>query len=112
LIIKLFPNTNSLLQNKESINIFNDNEKIIGDSIPRLESHKYILPQYVSLFLNQKRISDLSLRNYILNKVNTENLIKILGKENFSTVSNPYLTQTDISKELTNKNFEKIIENI
>ena len=68
LIIKLFPNTNSFLQNKKQVNIFNDNENIIGDSIPRLESHKYILPQYVSIFLIQNNINELSLRTYILNK--------------------------------------------
>ena len=112
LIIKLFPNKNSLLQNKESINIFNDNDNIIGWSIPRLENHKYLLPQYVSLFINQNNIEDLSLRNFIFNKINTNNLIKILWEENFSIVNNPYLTEKDLNKELTDKNFEKIISSL
>lgn len=109
LIIKLFPNTNSLLQNKEVVNIFNDNENIIWNSIPRLETHKYTLPQYVSLFINSDKISNIDLRNHILNKINTENLLKIIWEENFEEVKNPYLTETNINKELLDKNFEKII---
>lgn len=109
LIINLFPNTNSLLQNKESINIFNDNDNIIGNTIPRLESYKYTLSQYVSLFINQNNVENIDLRNFILNKINTENLIKILWENDFKIVNNPYLTETKIDKPLSNKNFEKII---
>ena len=112
LIIKLFPNNNSLLQNKESINIFNDNDKIIGNSIPRLENHKYLLPQYVSLFINQNNIENVNLRNFIFNKINTTNLIKILWEDDFSIINNPYLTEIDINKELSDKNFEKIIASL
>ena len=63
---------------KEVVNIFNDNENIIGNSIPRLETHKYTLPQYVSLFINSENISNINIRNHILNKINTENLIKLI----------------------------------
>jgi len=112
LIIKLFPNTNSLLQNKEAINIFNDNDNIIGNSIPRLESYKYTLPQYVSLFINQDKVEDSNLRNFIFNKINTTNLVKILWEDNFSIVDNPYLTETIIKREPSNKNFEKIINSL
>lgn len=109
LIIKLFPNTNSLLQNKETVNIFNDNKNIIWNSIPRLESHKYSLSQYVSLFINSNKIKDLELRNYILNKINRTNLINILWEENFKEIKNPYLTEKSINLDLKNKNFEKIL---
>jgi hypothetical protein len=112
LIIKLFPNTNSLLQNKEVVNVFNDSRKIIWDSIPRLESHKYTLPQYVALFININNVKNLELRNYIFNKINTSNLISLLGKENFKEVNNPYLTGKSIKKELNNKNFEKLLWSI
>lgn len=112
LILNLFPNTNSLLQNKESINIFNDVENIIGDSIPRLESYKYTLSQFVSLFINQNKIENLDLRNFIFNKINTDNLIKILWEDNFQIVNNPYLSETKIDKTLNNKNFEKIMEDL
>ncbi len=112
LVINMFPNINSLLQNKETINIFNDDDNIIWDSIPRLENHKYILPQYFSLFINQNKIKDQNLRNYILEKINTDNLIKILWESKFEIVKNPYLTQTSTDSEVANKNFEKIIADL
>ncbi len=112
LVINIFPNTNSLIQNKETVNIFNDVDNVIWTSIPRLENHKYKLPQYVSLFINQNNISDINLRNYILEKINNENLIKILWETKFEAVKNPYLTDTNISNEISNKNFEKIISDL
>jgi len=112
LVINIFPNTNSMLQNKETINIFNDDGNIIWDSIPRLEAHKYTLPQYTSLFLNINKIKDLNLRNYILEKINTENLIKLLWEDKFKLVNNPYLDEAVINSEISEKNFEKIIANL
>ena len=52
-IINIFPNINTFLKNKQSVNIFNDDNNIVWTSIPRLESYKYTLPQYVWLFINQ-----------------------------------------------------------
>lgn len=112
LIINIFPNINSLLQNKETINIYNDVDNIIGDSIPRLQSKKYILPQYVSLFINQNNIDNLNLRNYILEKINTTNLLKLLWENKFIEIFNPYLTDISIRKEIKEKNFEKIMSNL
>ena len=112
LIIKLFPNTNSLLQNKEVVNVFNDTKNIIWDSIPRLESHKYILPQFVALFINSNNIENIDIRNHILNKINRVNLIKLIWENNFQEVKNPYMDDTNIDNKLSNKNFEKIIESI
>jgi hypothetical protein len=46
--------------------------------MPRLKSYKYTLPQFVSLFINQNKIQNIDLRNFILNKINNENLVKLL----------------------------------
>lgn len=112
LILKLFPNTNNLLQNKESINIFNDDDNIIWDSMPRLESYKYTLPQFVSLFINENNVTSLDLRTYIFNKINRENLIKLLWENNFESVNNPYITKKSIDSEITNKNLEQIFSEL
>ncbi len=112
LILNIFPNTNSLLQNKETVNIFEDDDNIIGNSIPRLKNNKYTLPQFVSLFINQNNVSDINLRNYILEKINTENLIKVLWEGKYKTVNNPYLTEKSIDNEIKDKNFEKIMWNL
>lgn len=112
LIIKLFPNTNSLLSNKDKINIFNDTSNLIWESVPRLWNYKYTLSQYVSLFLNSEKISDINLRNYILNKINRENLLKIIWESWYKKVINPYLSDINIEKEIEEKNFEKIMEDM
>ncbi len=109
LILKIFPSVNNLLKNKELINIFNDNDNLIWDSIPRFNNHKYTLPQYVSLFINKDNIESLELRNYIFNKINRDNLLKILWTENFVKVLNPYLSDKSIKRELENKNFWELI---
>lgn len=112
LIINMFPNTNSMLQNKETINIFNDDDNIIWDSIPRLENHKYTLPQYVSLFINENKVKNINLRNNVLEKINTQNLVKLLWEDKYKVVNNPYLTETVISEKITDKNFEKIMSDM
>ncbi|MDP2395778.1 MAG: hypothetical protein Q8S84_02395 [bacterium] len=43
-----------------------------------MKNNKYTLPQYVALFINQNNVSDIYLRNYILEKINTDNLVKVL----------------------------------
>lgn len=112
LILNIFPDVNTFLKNKQSVNIFNDDNNIVWTSIPRLESYKYTLPQYVWLFINQNKITDVNFRNYIFSKINSNNLIDLLWKENFSIVNNPYLTQKEISKDPNIKNFESIMESL
>jgi len=109
LVIKLFPNISSLLQNKQLINVFNDNDNLIWESIPRFNNYTYTLPQFVSLFINKEKIDSLELRNYILNKIKRKNLLKILWEDNFIEISNPFLTWESLERELENKNFEEMI---
>ena len=112
LIIKLFSNTNSLLKNKDNINVFNDSDNLIWNSIPRFENTKYYLPQYVSLFLNKDKIQDTNLRNFLLEQINPENLINILWKENYKVVNNPFFTEKTLTEESKNKNFENILSKL
>ncbi|MDD3145512.1 MAG: ABC transporter substrate-binding protein [Candidatus Gracilibacteria bacterium] len=108
-ILNIFPDVNTFLKNKQSVNVFNDDNNIVGESIPRLQSYKYSLPQFVGLFINQNKVTDLNFRNYIFSKINSENLIELLGKNNFSVVNNPYLSETTIDKETSIKNFESVM---
>ena len=109
LIIKLFPDTNTFNKNKETINVFQDNNNLIGSSLPRFDINEYLLPQYVSLYLNKETLPDLDFRNTILNKVSRENLLKHIWSENVTEVLNPYMTDISIDKEIENKNYENII---
>ncbi len=111
-IINVFPNINTFLKNKQSVNVFNDDDNIIWESVPRLQSNKYTLPQFVWLFINQNKVTNLELRNYIFNKINSENLIELLWKDNFNIVNNPYIWETKIEKEPNIKNFESIMKSL
>jgi hypothetical protein len=47
ILLKLFRDNAHFLKHKNSINIFNDKENILGDTVPRLKSYAYTLPQFV-----------------------------------------------------------------
>ena len=111
LILKLFSDNSHFLKFKDSINLFNDKSNLIWDSIPRLKANKYTLPQYIWIFLNYDKIKDKSLRNFILSEINRDNLLKILWKDNYKKVLNPYLTDINIDEgENKSKNIESILK--
>lgn len=97
LILKIFPNTASFLKNKETVNVFNDDYNIIWESIPRFQSYKYILPQFVSLFINQTNVENSDIRGQILWAINSDSLIEELWVENFQKVHNPYLSEHNMT---------------
>jgi len=112
IILKFFKNTSDFLKHKNSINIFNDKNNILWNSIPRLQSYNYTIPQYVSVLINKNKIKNKNLRNYLLNSINRDNLIKIIWKDFFSPVYNPYLTKIKIDKESENKNITELFSKL
>lgn len=112
IILNIFPDINSFKKNSQAINVFNDSENNIWNSIYRLESHKYISNSFVWLYLNQNTIINPNLRTYILNKIDNEKLINLLWKENFQSIKNPFLTDETISREAYNKNFDSVMSSI
>ena len=109
MVFKVFNDVSHFLKHKDSVNIFNDKDSVIADSMPRLQSFEYILPQYVSFFINTDRIPELGLRSFILHHIQRENIVQILSDKNFKPVYNPFMTDEKIDKEVTNKNIEQII---
>ncbi len=112
LILNIFPDTQTFLKNSQSVNIFNDNENIIWSSNPRLANHKYIIPQFVWLFINKDNISSYNLRTFILNEISSENLVELLWSNNFEKIENPYLNETDIDSVPNNRNFDEIMSSL
>nr|MDD3719710.1 ABC transporter substrate-binding protein [Candidatus Gracilibacteria bacterium] len=110
IILKFFKNSTYLLRNKDSINIFNDDTNLIGKSVPRLEPHYYTLPKYTAIFINSEKVVSKSLRNFLLNKIDKDKLIKVLGTDKYKQVTNPYLTEYVIDKNIENKNIESIMK--
>lgn len=112
LTLNIFPDTQTFLKNRQSVNIFNDNENIIGNSAPRLANHKYTVPQFVWLFINKENISNYNLRSFILNEINSQNLTYLLWEENFKKINNPYMQWDEISSMPNNRNFEEIMDSL
>ncbi len=109
IIFKVFTDTSHFLKHKDTINIFNDKSSLIGETIPRLQSFDYTMPQYVSLFLNVDTIDNRDLRTFILDKIDRQNIIKIIDEKNFKALDNPYFITWSIDRELSAKNIDSIM---
>jgi hypothetical protein len=111
-IYKFFKDNSHFLKHKDTVNIFYDQNKIIWDSLLRLDKKSFYLNQYVWVFLNQDRIWNEDLRNFLLNKIDNKNIIKNLWSW-YKEVTNPYLIDSiDINKEIKNSNLESIIKTL
>jgi len=76
-------------------------QNILWESIPRLASFEYILPQFVSVFLNSETIESETMRNYVLRNINRTDLIANLWVDAVQDVKNPFLSETEIDVEKT-----------
>lgn len=111
-IYKFFKDNNHFLKHKDTVNIFYDPNKIIWDSMFRLEKNSFYLNQYVWIFINQDRVANEDLRNFLLNKIDRQNIIKSLWSW-YKDIFNPYLLEWDsIDKDLANSNIEAMMKNI
>ncbi|MCD5380709.1 ABC transporter substrate-binding protein [Candidatus Gracilibacteria bacterium] len=108
-LFKVFPTVKDFLRHQNSINIFNDKDNLISGTVPRLQEHNYILPQYVSLFFNTKRIKESPLRALISSVIKQEDIVKELGEEKFQTVKNHYLTENSIEPSELKTTFTKTL---
>lgn len=112
IIINIFPDINSFKKNYQAVNVFSDSDNHIWNSIYKFQNYKYTLNSFVWLFLNQNKITNINLRNYILNKIDNSKLLKVLWEENNEEVLNPFFTKEIISKEPGNKNFDSVMASI
>lgn len=106
---KFFKDKAHFSKHKDLVNVFFDNENIIGDSIPRLGKNNFVQNKYVAVFLNEEKIKNLNLREFILSKINPDDIIKSLPSGNIKA-ENLYLLDTQIpSPEIKNNNIESIM---
>lgn len=110
ILFKVFPTVQDFLKNKNSINIFNDKNNLISGDIPKLWENKYTLPQYVSVFLNTKKIIDNDLRSLILKEINREEIIKELWEDNYKEIKNPFLEEIYTEDNSSDKNISWILK--
>ncbi len=110
IFLKVFPTVPDFLRNKNNINIFNDKDNLIWSSIPRLEEHTYILPQYVSVFFNTSRITQNDLRAFLSHEIERDEIIKTLGEKKFQKVINPFLADIYVKEDATTKDLANILK--
>lgn len=112
IILNIFPDINSFKKNYQAVNIFNDSENSIWNSLYKFQPYSYKVNSFVWLFLNQNKIENNDLRTYILNKVDNSKLVKVLWEQNFWTINNPFLWEETISRDAVNKNFDSVMASI
>lgn len=104
IIFKLFTDNTHFLKHKSTINLFNDKDNIVWESVPRLNSVFYSLPQFVSIFLNQETVSNRNIRSFILDSISRDTIIETLWSEKVQTTLNPFFSEKNIdiasSKEM------------
>lgn len=98
LILNLFRDETHFSKNRNTFNIFNDNEWIMSWSIPRLQEHKYTLSQFVASFFNNETL-DISLRKYISNSLSREDIVGEIWNDTVEMSLNPFLSDINIDTD-------------
>lgn len=112
IIFKVFKDTSHFLKHKSTINIFNDKNNLIWNSIPKLKSYKYELPQYIGFFVNTEKISYVNLRNFILRSINNEELVEELWRSNFKAVNDPFLNGLYLDTQNQTTDLKTMLESL
>lgn len=110
-IFRFFKDSTHFIKHKDTVNIFSDEEEIIGDSMPRLDSVSYFLKQYIALFLNENTIKNKELRSLVLEMIDTKNILKILGP-GYQEVQTPYLRGESLVQDQKTLNIESVLKNL
>jgi hypothetical protein len=85
---------------------------VIGESIPRLSKYNFLLSKYVSFFINEEKIKDRGLREFILSKIKSEDIIKVLPAGNIPA-NNAYMIDAKLpTQEQKNNNIESIMSGL
>ena len=110
ILLKFFPTKESFLKNKNTINIFNDTNNLITREIPKFWEHKYVLPQYVNVFLNTRKLVSNDLRGFILNQIDRKEIIKELWTDSYKEITNPFIENIYIEENNSKKNIADLLE--
>lgn len=108
-VFRFFVSPQELVNQKDSLNVIYENNWV-DIKIPRLREYGYVMPQYISMFLNQEKVSE-PLRKIILNIIDVEKLKKI-NKKTGKTIKNPLFWDEDITPELKNKDISVTLESL
>jgi len=110
-VFRFFSDENTLLKNENSLNIIfsgNDKELLVS---PRYKKYSFLFPQYIWLYLNSEKISNLDLRKAILFQLENVKYIE-LDEKKWKIINNPYLWSEKITPEITNKNLSSVFNSL
>jgi hypothetical protein len=111
-IFKFFKDNTHFLKHKDIVNIYYDQNNVIGESIPRLSKYNFLLNKYVSFFINEEKVKDRDLREFILSKIKSDDIIKVLPAGNIPA-NNVYLIDVKIPNPVQkNNNIESIMSSM
>lgn len=112
-VFKFYSDPNTLLKNEDSLNIiFEDsNTKKLFVS-PRFLAYKYILPQYIGLFLNSEKISNVDLRKFILFQLENTSYDWVYNKDTWKEIFNPFFTNNRITPSRPNKDLSALLNSL
>lgn len=110
-VFRFFHDKNELLASKDNLNIVFPDKTIESLSSPRFEQFRFILPEYISLFLNADKIGP-ELRSSLLGSLSKVQFSS-LDAETGRLLKNPFFTDESILPETFDAaKIESIMKNI
>ena len=110
LILNLFRDEAHFLKNKNSFNVFNDKDSIIGGSIPRLSVFEYTLSQFVGSFFNTDTL-DKNVRWFLSQVLDRDEIINAIWTNKVVPAYNPFLSQREMDTRKQDFNIATFLEN-
>lgn len=109
-VFRFFPDAESLVAAKDSLNLVYPNRALPSVSSPRFATLNLLLPEFVGVFANAAKMPD-ELRRYVLSVVGAAKI----GEKTPSAgqpVSNPFFTDESIVPTPDNKNYEELLSKL
>lgn len=110
-VYKFFRDSDTLLSNKDTLNIVYPTDKI--DTIPsaRFSTYNYLLPQYIALFLNSEKLNP-TLRSVLLSGIGNIKFTSLDEKKG-KIIRNPFFWEEGIApKPIESKEVEKLMKEL
>ncbi|MFB0965603.1 MAG: ABC transporter substrate-binding protein [Patescibacteria group bacterium] len=106
-VFRFFPDAESLVAAKDSLNLVYPNRSLPPVSSPRFATLNLLLPEFVGVFANASKMPD-ELRRYVLSVVGNAKIAEKAANAG-KPVSNPFFTDDSIVPEPDNKNYDGLL---
>ena len=110
-VFRFFRDKNELLASKDSLNIAYPSGDLTSMPSPRFDNYRFLLPEYISLFLNQEKISP-ELRAILLGSLSNVTF-KSLDRDTGKLLRNPFFTDDTVLPAAPDaKKMETVMKNL